>query len=89
MKLTDTPLTYRPPIRNRYEFDCAVEEAYRRWRESGENEDVLQEETLDIHRRLDGFNYDPVDEKEVDYTYIRREIWMEALIGVMTDAYMI
>lgn len=89
MKLTDTPLTDRPPIRNRYEFDCAVEEAYRRWRESGENEDVLEEETWDIHRRLDGYTYDPVDEKEVDYTYIRREIWMEALIGVMTDAYMI
>lgn len=83
MKLTNTPLTDRPPIRNRDEFECAVEQAYRRWKESGENEDILEEETWDIHRRLDGYTYDNVDEKEVDYTYIRREIWLEALIGVM------
>ena len=83
MKLSDTPLTDRPPIRNRYEFDRAVEQAYRRWKESGENEDVMEEETWDIHRRLEGYTYDTADEQEVDYTYIRREIWMEAVIGVM------
>lgn len=85
MKLTDTPLTARPPIRNRYEFDCAVNEAYRRWRESGENEDVLAAEVWDIENRLDGYTYDPVDERPVDEAYIRREIFWDGLAEAMNS----
>lgn len=83
MKLSDTPLTERPPIRNRYEFDCAVNEAYRRWRESGEDEVVLDAEVWDIENRLDGYTYDNVDERPVDEAYIRREIFWDGIIGAM------
>lgn len=83
MKLTDTPLTARPPIRNRYEFDCAVREAYRRWRESGEDEVVLDADVADIQRRLEGYTYDNVDERHVDEAYIRREIFWEGIITAM------
>lgn len=83
MKLTDTPLTDRPPIRNRYEFDCAVNEAYRRWRESGEDEVVLAADVADIQRRLEGYTYDPVDERPVDEAYIRREIFWDGIISTM------
>lgn len=83
MKLSDSPLTDRPPIRNRYEFDCAVEEAYRRWRESGENEVVLAADVADIQRRLEGYTYDPVDERPVDEAYIRREIFWDGIISTM------
>lgn len=85
MKLTDTPLTDRPPIRNRYEFDCAINEAYRRWRESGEDEVILSADVADIHRRLDGYNYDSVDEKSVDEAYIRHEIFLEGIINAMSS----
>lgn len=83
MKLTDTPLTSRPPIRNRYEFDVAVREAYRRWRASGEDGAVLDADVADIQRRLDGYHYDPVDEKVVDESYIRREIFWDGIINAM------
>lgn len=83
MKLTDTPLTARPPIRNRYEFDCAVEQAYRRWRESGEDAVVLDADVADIQRRLEGYTYDPVDERPVDEAYIRREIFWDGIISTM------
>lgn len=85
MKLSNTPLTHRPPIRNRYEFDLAVEEAYSRWQESGEDEVVLAADVADIHRRLDGYDYDPVDEKVVDEVYIRHEIWMEGIVDSMSS----
>lgn len=85
MKLTDTPLTDRPPIRNRYEFDCAVNEAYRRWRASGEDEVVLDADVADIQRRLEGYTYDPVDERPVDEAYIRREIFWEGLAETMSS----
>ena len=83
MKLSDTPLTARPPIRNRYEFDCAVCEAYRRWRQSGEDDVILAADVADIHRRLDGFKYDSVDERAVDEAYIRREIFMVGILEAM------
>ena len=83
MKLTDTPLTNRPPIRNRYEFDVAVREAYRRWRASGEDGVVLDADVSDIHRRLDGYTYDDVDERPVDEAYIRREIFWEGIVNAM------
>lgn len=83
MKLSDTPLTDRPPIRNRYEFDVAVREAYRRWRASGEDEVILAADVADIQRRLDGYTYDPVDERPVDEAYIRREIFWDGIINAM------
>lgn len=83
MKLSNTPLTDRPPIRNRYEFDLAVEEAYRRWRASDESEDILNEEVWDIEHRLAGYTYDEVDERPVDAKYIRHEICLEALVAVV------
>ena len=83
MKLSDTPLTERPPIRNRYEFDCAVNEAYRRWRESGEDEVILAADVADIQRRLEGYTYDPVDERPVDEAYIRREIFWDGIVNAM------
>lgn len=83
MKLTDTPLTARQPIHNRYEFDVAIREAYRRWRESGEDEVILAAEVWDIQRRLDGYTYDPVDERPVDEAYIRREIFWDGIISTM------
>lgn len=83
MRLTNTPLTDRPPIHNRYEFDCAVEEAYRRWRESGEDEVILAADVHDIYTRLGEYRYDSVDEKEVDEAYIRHEIFMEGIVNAM------
>ena len=85
MKLSNTPLTDRPPICNRYEFDLAVEEAYRRWQESGEDEVVLAADVADIYRRLDGYNYDPADEKVVVEAYIRHEIWMVGIVESMSS----
>ena len=83
MKLSNPPLTDRPPINTRYEFDVAVKEAYRRWRESGEDEVILAADVVDIHRRLNGYTYDTADEKVVDESYIRHEIFLEGIVNAM------